>query len=121
MSSTKKKSLPATTLELYDKLVGTNRNVQRKGATVPYTSVNGNMFSYLHSSGALALRLSKGEREKFLERYETKLFEAYGVVQKEYVTVPAALLANTDELKPYFEMSYEYTKSLKPKATKKKG
>ena len=121
MSSTRKSDLPAETLKLYDKLVETNRNVQRKGATVPYTSVNGNMFSYLHSSGALALRLPNGEREKFLERYETKLFEAYGVVQKEYVTVAAALLAKTDELKPYFEMSHEYAKSLKPKATKKKG
>ena len=121
MISTQKNRLPVGKLELYDTLVATNRNVQRKGATVPYTSVNGNMFSYLHSSGALALRLPKGEREKFLERYETKLFEAYGVVQKEYVTVPGSLLVNTDELKPYFEMSYEYAKSLKPKATKKKG
>jgi hypothetical protein len=36
------------------------------------------------------------------------------------VTVPDALLAKTKELKPYFEMSYEYAKSLKPKPTKKK-
>jgi hypothetical protein len=88
---------------------------------VPYTSLNGNMFSYLHASGAMALRLPPEEREKFLKKYKTKLFEAYGVVQKEYVTVPDTLLEKTAELKPYFAMSYEYAKTLKPKPAKKKA
>jgi hypothetical protein len=69
----------------------------------------------------MALRLSTGEREKFLAKYKTRLFEAYGIVQKEYVTVPDALLAETNELKPYLKMSYEYARSLKPKPAKKKG
>jgi hypothetical protein len=120
MSAPKKNKIPSETLTLYEKLVGTNPDIVRKGATVPYTSVNGNLFSYLHASGAVALRLPAGEREKFLEKYKTKLFDAYGMVQKEYVTVPDALLAKTKELKPYFEMSYEYAKSLKPKPAKKK-
>jgi hypothetical protein len=77
------------------------------------------MFSYLHASGGLALRLPKEEREKFLAKYSTKLFEAYGIVQKEYVTVPDTLLAHTNELKPYFAISYEYVKGLKPKKAKK--
>jgi len=113
--------IPVERRALYEKLVATNPDIERKGATVPYTSLNGNMFSYLHASGAMALRLPKGEREKFLAKYRTKLFEAYGIVQKEYVTVPDALLAETNELKPYFKMSYEYAKSLKPKPRKKKG
>jgi hypothetical protein len=79
------------------------------------------MFSYLHSSGALALRLPKGEREKFLAKYKTRLVEAYGIVQKEYVTVPDALLADTDALRPYFEMSYAYAGSLKAKPARKRG
>ncbi len=119
MSKSKKSAVPPEKLELYDNLVATNPEVERKGASVPYTSHNGNMFSYLHASGRLALRLPQGEREKFLAKYATKLFEAYGVVQKEYVTVPDALLANTGELKPYFEISYEYVKSLKTKKTKR--
>lgn len=40
------------------------------------------MFSYLHPSGVMALRLPKEEREKFLKRYKTTLFEADGIVQK---------------------------------------
>ena len=119
MSKNTKSNIPPEKLKLYEKLVGTNPDVERKGATVPYTSMNGNMFSYLHASGAMALRLPEGAREEFLKKYKTKLFEAYGIVQKEYVTVPDALLAKTNELKPYFEISYEYVKSLKAKPAKK--
>ena len=39
---------------------------------------------------------------------------------KEYVTVPDDLLQNTAELQPDLDLSYAYTRSLKPKATKKK-
>ncbi|HXM40679.1 MAG TPA: hypothetical protein VN924_05470 [Bryobacteraceae bacterium] len=77
------------------------------------------MFSYLHSSGVLALRLPEGAREEFLKKYKTNLVEVYGIVQKEYAGVPDALVANTDELKPYFRASYDYAKSLKPKPSKK--
>lgn len=38
---------------------------------------------------------------------------------KEYVTVPDELLQNTDELRQYLDISYEYIKSPKPKPTKK--
>jgi hypothetical protein len=44
-------------------------------------------------------------------------------VQPEYVEVPDALLASTRELKKFFDCSYQYVSSLKPKprAKKKKG
>jgi hypothetical protein len=86
-------------LLLYEKLVATNPKVERKGATVPYTSLNGHMFSYLSKEGKLALRLPPAERDAFLKKYKAKLCTAYGVVQPEYVEVPDALLAKTAELK----------------------
>ena len=92
-------AVPSDKLELYEKLVATNPSVQRKGATVPYTSLNGHMFSYLGKEGKLALRLPAGEREAFLKKYKAKLCEAYGVVQPEYVEVPDSLLSSTRELK----------------------
>ena len=58
-------------------------------------------------------------REEFLARYETTPYHTHGVVQKEYVTVPAELLVTTDELTPYFRVSFDYAKTLKPKATKR--
>src|SRR5437764_10683638 len=106
-------------LELYEKLVSTNPKIERKGATVPYTSLNGHMFSYLSKAGKLALRLPAPKREAFLKKYKAKLCEAYGVVQPEYVEVPDALLAKTAELKKYFDASYKYVSSLKPKPSKK--
>lgn len=110
----------ADKLALYDALVATNPNVARKGDTVPYTALNGNMFSYLAKTGELALRLPEGEREAFLKKFKTTLCEQYGIVQKEYVMVPAPLLANTKELKKFFDISHAYAASLKPKPTKKK-
>jgi TfoX/Sxy family transcriptional regulator of competence genes len=77
------------------------------------------MFTLLHQS-RLAIRLPVDKREEFLKKYKTTLFEAYGTVMPEYVAVPAALLANTKELKKYLDLSYEYAKTLKPKPTKKK-
>jgi len=113
-------SAPADKLALYERLVATLPDVSRKGATVPYTSVNGNMFSYLSKSGTLALRLPPEVRETFLKKYKTKLCTQYGVVQKEYVEVPDALLKKTAELKKFFALSFAYASSLKPKATTKK-
>jgi TfoX/Sxy family transcriptional regulator of competence genes len=106
-------------LELYEKLVASIPGVERKGATVPYTSLNGHMFSYLSKEGKLALRLPAEVREAFLKKYKTRLCEAYGVVQPEYVEVPDSLLAATSELKKYFNSSYEYVSKLKPKPTKR--
>jgi hypothetical protein len=108
------------TVQLYEKLLATNPEIERKGDANPYTSYNGNMFTLLHQSEALAIRLPAEEREKFLKKYKTTLFEAYGAVMKEYVRVPDSLLGKTGELGKYLEMSYEYAKTLKPKATTKK-
>lgn len=121
MSTTKKNDIPPEKLKLYEKLVGSNPDIERKGATVPYTSLNGNMFSYLHSSGAMALRLATGEREKFLAKYKTKLFEAYGIVQKEYVTVPDALLAKTNELKPTSRLATNTPRASGPSRRRKRA
>ena len=121
MSAAKKNNIPADKLELYEKLVATNPKMERKGAANPYTSLNGHMFTYLNPAGSLALRLPADEREKFLKKYKATLFEAYGAVMKEYVTVPDSLLKSTKELAKYFALSYQYVGSLKPKPSKKKS
>jgi hypothetical protein len=54
-------------LQLYEKPVATNPSVKRKGATVPYTSLNGHMLSYVSKEGKLALRLPPDQREVFLK------------------------------------------------------
>ena len=116
----KKVDIPQAKLDAYDRLIASNPEIERKGVTNPYTSVNGHMFSHLSKTGTLGLRLSKEEREAFLQKYDTTLYESYGAIMKEYVTVPDELLQNTAELQPYLDLSYAYTRSLKPKPTKKK-
>src|SRR5262249_52890905 len=102
----------------YEQLVATVPEAELKGAKMPYTSMNGNMYSYLGENG-VALRLPAGAREEFLAKYQTELYHAYGIVQKEYVTVPADLLEKTDELASYFRASFAYATTLRPKATKR--
>ena len=106
-------------LALYEKLVATNSDVERKGATTPYTSLNGHMFSFLTKTGTLALRLPDDERDAFIKKYKTKLCEQHGRIMKEYVEVPGVLLKKTRELKKYFDLSFAYVGSLKPKPTKR--
>ena len=86
-------SAPPDRVAAYERVVAGLPGVERKGATMPYTSVNGNMFSYLDASGSMAMRLSESDRADFIARFATTLHHAYGIVQKEYVTVPADLLA----------------------------
>lgn len=104
-------------LAAYEALLATVPGLERKGLTLPYTSLNGNMFSFLSSAGTVALRLPTEVREAFLKKYKATLAEAHGTVMKEYVAVPARLLKKLSELKPYLEISLAYAQTLKPKAT----
>ena len=115
MAKAKESKIPPEKLELYDKLLATHPEIDRKGDVHPYTSLNGHMFTYLDQTGTLGLRLPKEEVEAFLKKYKTTLFESYGVVKKDYVTVPDSLLKNTKELKKYLNQSFEHVKTLKPK------
>ena len=112
---------PQDKIDLYDQLIATNPNIERKGVSMPYTSLNGHMFTYLSKTGSMGIRLAKEERVDFLRKYNTTLYESHGAIMKEYATVPEELLENTEELKEYLDLSYEYVKTLKPKPTKKKS
>lgn len=112
--------VPAVKLDLFEKLVLSHPEIERKGAAMPYTSLNGHMFSFLTKEGTLALRLSDEDREVFLKKYKTQLCVQHGRVMKEYVEVPDRLLKKTNELKTYFDLSVAYVGSLKPKPTTKK-
>lgn len=119
--SKQKDQVPQEKIALYDKLVASQPEIERKGKTMPYTSVNGHMFSILSKEGVLGLRLSKEDREAFVAKYNSPPYEQHGAVMKEYVTIPDELLQNIDELSSYLALSYAYTQTLKPKPSKKKA
>jgi hypothetical protein len=108
-------------LERYERLVATIRAVERKGVTLPYTSDNGHMFSFVAEDGTVVLRLAADDRSAFMERYDARLHEAHGTVMREYVSVPDALADDTTSLSPWFERSRAYVAGLKPKATRRAG
>ena len=115
------KKIPATNdkVALYEKLVATLPGIELKGDENPYTSLNGNMFSILLAKSTMGIRLPEDARNEFLKKHKSELLFAYGVVMKEYVAVPEALLKTPKALEKYFAISYEYAKTLKAKPTKR--
>ncbi len=107
-------------LAVYEKMIAAVPGVEQKGANMPYTSVNGHMFSYIGEDNTIALRLAEGDREEFMEKFSATLAEAHGVVMKEYVAIPDSAHKKTSELKKFFARSYDYVSGLKPKPAAKK-
>lgn len=108
---------PSDRLALYEQVVRRVPGLERKGATMPYTSRNGHMFSLLDPTGSMALRLPPDARVQFLSRYSSRIAEQYGHTMPEYVVVPDALLDRTDELSPWLAQSHDWIGTLKPKST----
>jgi hypothetical protein len=117
----KTNTIPAAKLALYERLIATDPRIDRKGVTIPYTSANGKMFTYLSPTGDLRLRLPADEREAFMKTYRTKLALSNGVVMKEFVAVPPGLFARTSELKPYLRISRAYAERLGTKKGAKRA
>lgn len=119
MAKNKSKKPDIENFELYTKLMGLVPLIEIKGDKMPYTSMNGNMFSFL-KEGSVALRLSEVDRCEFIKKFKSQLFETYGTVMKEYVTISPTQLKKSKDLKPFVKKSFDYAKTLKAKPTKKK-
>src|SRR5687768_2792227 len=78
--------LPPGRLEAYERLVATVPGLERKGAGLPNTSVNGHMTSFLAEDGTLALRLSADDRALFIAEHDAAPHSAHGTTMKEYVS-----------------------------------
>lgn len=111
---------PEALLALYDQLIASIPELERKGKTMPYTSVNGHMFSFLDKEGKLSIRLSEEEQEAFIKKHKAELSIQHGAVMRGYVLVPVELMKKVKPLTAYFKKSYDFTASLKPKPSKKK-
>lgn len=116
-------SVPPDKLRLYETLVAGTPGIESKanfGAA--YTAVNGNMYSMISKYGVVGIRLPEPDHSAFLAKYKTTVFRADPAwpPNKEYVAVPDTLLRDTVALRPYLKASYQYARSLKPKAGSKK-
>ena len=68
--------IPQDRLDAYDRLIAAHPEIERKGKSSPYTSLNGHMFTHLDKTGSMGIRLSAEDRGAFLEKYDTTLFVA---------------------------------------------
>lgn len=122
MSSKKTADSPAPELELYQALVAAVPGLELKGASLSYTSLNGNMHSFLDKTGTCAVRLGKEDREAFLAAFGGGLYvHESGAVMKEYVPLSVTLLADTSAAADWLRKSFHYARGLKPKPTTKAG
>lgn len=124
MTAEKKTSVPPDKLRLYEGLIAATDGAGAKSNFgSAYTAVNGNMYSMISKYGVVGIRLPETEITAFVDKYKSTMFRGDPAwpPSKLMVAVPDDLLANTKALKPYLELSLRYARTLRPKATKKKG
>ena len=64
---------PEHEVAMYEALIATHSDIERKGKSSPYTSINGNMFTILSADGVLGMRLGAADREAFVEIFRHRL------------------------------------------------
>lgn len=106
-------------LENYKSLAESELGEKVKGKANPYTSMNGNMFSFLDKEGTLCLRLSKDDVSAFMAEHDIPPVEQYGAVMEDYVSIPHPVLDDQKRLKEVFSKCLDNAKSLPAKPTKK--
>ena len=106
-------------LALYEALV-TEQSLTLKGKATAYTSMNGNMFSFLAPDGTLAFRLSKEDQAAFEVEHGPSEVRQYNSVMRGYVGISDDMLSDAEKLNSVFAKCVQNAKTLKPKPTKKK-
>lgn len=102
-------------LKRYDELVAQCSRFDRKGKTVPYTSANGHMFSFLNKDAEMGIRFSKEVQEKYFQAFNTSFFTSHGATMKGYILIPDQLLTDSKKLISLLDESFDYVMSLDPK------
>lgn len=121
MSKRPAPAAPEAIVAQYSAMVGAVPGAVLKGAALPYTSVNGNMHSFLDKAGVVAVRLSEEDRVRFLEKFGGGPYvHETGAVMAEYVSLPGELLADTKSAADWLRRSLAYATKLKAKPTSRK-
>ena len=107
-------------LEFYKSAVARYDELKVKGAKTAYTAIDGNMFSFVDDQARICLRFSETRKAELNAKYDTSDVIQYGAVMRGYVALLDEVAGDGDELERLFAESFEFAKTLKPKATKKK-
>jgi hypothetical protein len=112
---------PDSVRQIYEEMVATKPDVPVKGAALRYTSLNGNMFSFLTQEGGIALRLGDAELASFRAKYKADPVVQHGATMRGYVLVPPTLLRKPAELASWFAISVAHARALPAKPTSRKA
>ncbi len=110
----------ARLLTLFDRLIASHEGITRKGKSMPYTAVNGNMFTFVDPDDRLCLRLSKTDRADWAETFPADPVLQYGKVMRGYVAVPPELLNDEPTLHVWFARAVTSARALPAKPTTRK-
>ena len=102
-------------LKIYNELVSKCPRFVRKGKTMPYTSANGHMFSLFNKAGEIGIRFSKDVQKKYIDEFDSSIYESYNSIMHGYVLIPKKMLDDLDNLAIYLDESYDYVMTLEPK------
>ena len=104
-------------LAAFNAMIAGVSGVERKGAVMPYLSMNGNMYAMISKTNVIGLRLGKDDLAAFMAAGGEPFEGTPGFINKEYGAVPATMLADNKALKRWFKVSHAYAGTLKPKKT----
>jgi TfoX/Sxy family transcriptional regulator of competence genes len=115
------KKSPPKLVEVFEASLPGPPAVARQMFGYPAAFVNGNLFMSLFED-RMVLRLPDGPRAELLAMEGAATFEPMaGRPMKEYVMVPASLLATPESLEPWVAKALAHGASLPPKAAKAKA
>jgi len=102
-------------LDIYQNAISKCPEIERKGKSVPYTSSNGHMFSFINKDGDLGIRFSKERQQEYFNKYNTSYFHSHGAKMNGYIQITNSMLEDQDLIVELLLESYNYVNSLKPK------
>lgn len=106
-------------LKIYEELIENQPEIKRKGKRLPYTSMNGNMFSVISKEGKIGLRLSQERVEECIDLYGFTKYIKNDKVLEDFVQISEEFLDN-ELLVELFNECCEHAKSLQAKPKTKK-
>ena len=105
-------------IAVFDRMIKAVNGVERKGATMVYCSVNGNVYAMINKASVIGLRLSPEDRNSFVLSGGTAFESVPGFPTKDYVTVPRSMYDNDKALHTWFRLAHTYAERLPPNPIK---
>lgn len=105
-------------LDCYKRTVAKHEDIKVKGVKTSYTSINGNMFSFVDDQAQICLRFSEDRKAELNRFYGSSDVLQYGAVMRGYISLPGEIVVAEATLDKLFSESLEFAKGLRPKPTK---